>query len=72
MSVTPEELEALRKDAARYKWVRRSVYLSGYGWTFGASVKPMAGNCMHLSGQAKRDDIDAAVDAAMLAERTKP
>lgn len=53
------EVEALRADALRYRWIRDQGHKGGGDFYFRAT------------GQIPRDALDAAIDAAMAKEQTK-
>lgn len=53
---TDAQIEAFRKDAARYRWLRTSADISWNGWVTYQNL---------AAYEFERAEMDAAIDAAM-------
>jgi len=68
-----DEVEALRRDAERYRWLRQTRFIWGDFTYIGQSHKKVVGiefgwlPADAATGKPTREDLDAAIDAAMKA-----
>lgn len=72
--MSEQELESLRKDAARYQWIKKSARLDGDGWVGSFTLRWIS--AYNITPYAKERGVDHdhsgsfddAVDAAMRRE----
>ena len=55
------EVEALREDAERYRWLRET---SANGWSNGDDYEPVLVFVTTADSKSWREELDAAIDAA--------